>query len=215
MITNLVNPNESPNRRRIFSRQEALFDLHQNSDVLKHLFSSFDEAVELFNEEARMTPVLARGRNFNANLMQAKFNQCILGTLPNNWKVGSYKRFLVIKGPYLILFKKLNPKGMPMGIKTASFTNLVQQTFTPLFNSDEHSTGVLFFGYQENRFGIVVRSELLCIDSGDVAWRIFKEDIGLDHGNLGITPVVPIAPIEPDIFESIKLKPQQKRANTL
>jgi len=163
------------NRRRLASLKGVTFDLKEELPVL---FKAFKEAYELYEREIILTPPTARVRGFEASLLNSKMLQCVQKYFPNNWRFGKYKRFtLRVKG-YILLFKKLDNKDMPMNIKTKSVQAISQQLSLPLFNSQTYiEEPILFFGYKRNRVGQVSEPKLVYVDENRLKWIITNNEI--------------------------------------
>lgn len=162
-------------RRIINSSSECKHDM---SKILPLLFQSHSEAVELYNTEIVQTPVEARNRCLEANLLNSKIMQCVQKHFPNDWILGKYKRFIVRKDGYLILFKKLDKKDMPMNIKTKSSIAIENQLQKSLFDDmGDVFEPVVFFGYRKDRFGNIHSPKLVYIDEGKVRFEITEKEI--------------------------------------
>ena len=162
-------------RRRLASEEGVLFDL---KDELPILFETFKEAVELYEREISFTPPTARVRGFEASTLNSKMVQCIQKRFPHSWMFGKYRRFILrIKG-YLILFKKLDNKNMPMNIRTKLVSSISQQLSLPLFDgSSSVEEPILFFGYRRNKVGQISDPKLVYIDDDKLEWVISSENV--------------------------------------
>lgn len=151
------------------------------------MFIAFTEAIELFEKEIVLTPPIARGKGFEALLLNSKMMQCVQKHFPDNWKFGKYKRFILrIKG-FNVLFKKLNNKDMPMNIRTVLADAITNQLQLSLFNdSNEVFDPIVFFGYQKDKFGNILSPKLVYIDEDKVKWIIDDKDINEQYTNITI-----------------------------
>lgn len=207
MISNSTNQNQVSIKRRTAKDSECQIDLQKE---LPLMFNAFKIASSTFEKEVIQTPIEARGRGFEASLLNSKMIQSIQTTFPNNWKYGKYKRFILRVNKYSILFKKLNNKNMPMNINT-NFSNAISNQFTmSLF--DEGTTSIdpiLFFGYRKDRLGNIIDPKLVYIDENLPQWIITEENIDLFSEN----KIVAIETIE-KVKPKIKIvSPLKKTAN--
>ncbi len=166
------------NKRRLATEEGAKFDL---KNELPLMFKAFKEAHELYESEIVLTPPLARGRGFEASLLNSKMLQCIQKYFPNNWKFGKYKRFTLRVNSYIILFKKLDKKNMPMNIKTNSVQAISHQLSLPLFSDANYvEEPILFFGYKKNSVGLISDPKLVYLDENRIQWIVTLDDITID-----------------------------------
>lgn len=181
MISNLTNQNQVFIKRRTAKDSECQIDLQKE---LPLIFKAFKIASSAFEKEVAQTPIEARGRGFEASLLNSKMIHSIQTTFPNNWKYGKYKRFILRVNKYSILFKKLDNKNMPMNINT-NFSNAISNQFTmSLF--DEGTTSIdpiLFFGYKKDRLGNITEPKLIYIDDNTLQWVLTEENINLFSTN--------------------------------
>ncbi|OCB77973.1 hypothetical protein [Flavobacterium crassostreae] len=181
MIINLTSQNQSSIKRRTAKDTECQIDLRKE---LPLIFNAFKNASSNFEKEVSQTPIEARGRGFEASLLNSKMIHSIQTTFPNNWKYGKYKRFILRVNKYSILFKKLDNKNMPMNIST-NFSSAISNQFTmSLF--DEGTTSIdpiLFFGYKKDRLGNIVEPKLIYIDDNTLQWTITEDNISLFTDN--------------------------------
>ena len=186
MIQNYGFSSEKPRKRRVISYQECMHDL---KEVLPLLFQAFNEAFTLYEKEIIQTGPEARPRGFEATLLNAKIIQCIQKHFPVNWRFGKYKRFILGVDGYIVLFKKLNGKNMPMNIKTRMVRAISNQLTLPLFaNSTQVENPILFFGYKKDRAGNIIDPKLVYIDEGEVSWTITANDITDTDSDASIVP---------------------------
>ena len=166
------------NKRRLATKEGALFDL---KNELSLMFRAFKEASELYESEIILTPPLARGRGFEASLLNSKILQCIQKYFPNNWRFAKHKRFTLRVNSYIVLFKKLNNKNMPMNVKTNLVKAISQQLSLPLFSEANYvEEPVLFFGYKKNSVGIISDPKLVYLDENRIQWTVSLGDIVVD-----------------------------------
>jgi len=162
-------------RKRIINAKECEYDLRE---VLGGLFNAFQNAVRNYEKEIVQTPFSARCRGFEASLLNSKLIQSVQSIFNENWTFGKYKRFMLRINGYIILFKKLNGKDMPMNIPTRFSSSIQNQEQGNLFDMfDDGTEPILFFGYNKNRFGEIINPKLVYIDESKVKWTISESDI--------------------------------------
>lgn len=175
MTTNIIDLNQNSIKRRTAKDTECQIDLNKE---LPLIFNAFKIASATFEKEVLQTPIEARGRGFEASLLNSKMIQSIQSTFPNNWKYGKYKRFILRVNKYSILFKKLDNRNMPMNINT-NFSKAISNQFTmSLF--DEGTTSIdpiLFFGYKKDRLGNITEPKLIYIDDSTLQWALTEENV--------------------------------------
>jgi hypothetical protein len=207
MITNLTNLNQVAIKRRTAKDTECQIDLQKE---LPLIFNAFKNAASTFEKEVIQTPIEARGRGFEASLLNSKMIHSIQTTFPNNWKYGKYKRFILRVNKYSILFKKLNNKNMPMNINTNFSTAISNQFTMSLF--DEGTTSIdpiLFFGYKKNKLGNITEPKLIYIDDSTLQWTITEENII----NLSDNKIINVETIEKATPKIKILAPLKKSIN--
>jgi len=162
-------------KRRLATEKGCLMDLKEE---LPKFFLAFQEACESFNREVILTPIEARCRGYEASLFNSKLIQGIQKYFPNDWKYGKYKRFILNKDGYLMLFKKLNNKGMPMNVKTKVVQSINSQMMGSLFGDVDYvEDPILYFGYKKDRLGNIISPQIVYIDESQIQWTIGKNDI--------------------------------------
>lgn len=191
-------------RRIVNSSSECKHDI---SKILPRLFQSHSEAVELYNTEIVQTPIEARNRCLEANLLNSKIMQCIQKHFPDDWILGKYKRFIVRKNGYLILFKKLNERDMPMNIRTKSTIAIENQMQKSLFDDmGDVFEPVMFFGYRKDRFGNIHSPKLVYIDEGKVKFEITEGEILNKSIKNNAIPSYPSESASIQIKEGVRLR---------
>lgn len=188
-------------KRRIVSQKECETDLKL---VLPLFFQAFYEAVELFKKEIGLTPPTARVRNYEATLLNSKILQCVQKYFPDNWCFGKYKRFILRLNGYRVLVKKLNKYNKPMNVKTKNTVAIGNQMQLSLFEDEDVSDPVLFFGYRINSIGEIISPKLVFIDEDQVKWQITMDDIVE-------TPILPI--ISEEGSADVSLRKGRKAVN--
>lgn len=178
-------------RKRIINAKECEFEL---GDVLIILFEAFHQAVEMFNREIQQTPPDARPRGFEAGLLNAKLVQCMQRTFKEDWRRGKYGRIMLYKNGYIIFFKKLNSKDMPMNIRTKMTDSIENQEQGALFHDDNDGKApILFFGYKKSRFGDIIDPKIVYIDEGRVKWIITEKEMVHSKKHVIVPPEMPAA----------------------
>ena len=171
----LVNSILMTKRRRIPNSDACKSDLKEE---LCTLFNLYKEACSLYEKEIVETPPNARLRGFEARLMNIKMVQCVQKYFPFNWKIGKHGRFMLRINGYIVLFKKLNRKNMPMHIDSKVYQAIENQMQGTLFaRNDDFIEPILFFGYQKDKFGELQSPKLVYIDEFKVKWEITSADI--------------------------------------
>lgn len=191
-------------RNRIINGKECLFEL---KDALPQIFQAYHEAIKLYNIEIALTPPTARIRGFESQVLNAKIIQCIQKEFPENWRRGKYSRIMLSINGYIIFFKKLNKYGMPMNIKTTFNDNITNQCQVSLFDSDDVTSPILFFGYSKNNFGEITNPRIVYIDEDKVKFEIHESDIKRK------TKIETIHTLKP--VSHVKLKTRDKRTGTI
>lgn len=172
-MTKVLQTNET-NKRRIASKEECVTDI---SSGLVKCFKAFRKAQNAYDDEVRQTPPTARARGFEASLLNSKMIQYIQEEFPDKWMFGRYKRFTLRIDGYIILFKKLNRKGVPMNVRTNHAEAISNQQ--TLFISDESSfyEPILFFGYGRSSSDEITNPRLVYIDEAKVKWIITEDEL--------------------------------------
>ena len=120
----------------------------------------------------------SRGRGFEANYLNSKIIQCIQKEFPDNWFFGKYKRFILRKDGYLILFKKLNASNLPMNVQTKNTMAIGNQAMRSLFDEqDDIFEPIVFLGYRKNNFGELTAPKLVYIDENKCKFEITEKDL--------------------------------------
>lgn len=207
MNLNLTDENRLSIKRRTAKDIECQIDLQKE---LPLMFYAFRNASSQFEKEVIQTPIEARGRGFEASLLNSKMIHSIQTTFPNNWKYGKYKRFILRVNGYSILFKKLNSKNKPMNINT-NYSSAISNQFTmSLF--DEGTTSIdpiLFFGYKKDRLGNIAEPKLVYIDDNTLQWVLTEENVDIFSNN----KIVPVETIKKEMPKIKTLSPLKKSAN--
>lgn len=187
MNANLINVAEPAKRKRVINAKECEHDLRES---LEKLFAAFWDAVRNYEKEILQTPFEARCRGFEASLLNSKLIQSIQSTFKGDWTFGKYKRFMLRKNGYIMLFKKLNSKDMPMNVPTRFSSSIQNQEQGHLFDMyDDGTEPILFFGYNKSRFGEIVNPKLVYIDENKVRWGISEHDLSTADVVMDVQPV--------------------------
>lgn len=204
MTTNIKLRARIPKRKRIINAKECEYDLRE---TLEMLFEAFWKAVRNYEKEILQTPFEARCRGFEASLLNSKLIQSIQSAFKEDWTFGRYKRFMLRINGYILFFKKLNAKDMPMNIPTRFSSSLQNQEQGRLFDSDDDGTEpILFFGYNKNRFGKIINPKLVYIDENKVKWTIDEHRISFANVNMDVQPPVTPLTVRQDIKKRKEIK---------
>lgn len=163
-------------KRRLINRKECLLDLQP---YLLRLFSAVEKAIERYNILINQTKPEARLRGYEALTLNCKIAEAIQEEFPNDWKFSRYKRFALGLDNYIIFFKKLNRKDMPMNIRSLNDSIIKNQLQGNLFADDPNCFNpIAFLGYKVNRWKEIEDLKLVYIDEEKVKWQITKNDLG-------------------------------------
>ena len=149
-------------------------------EELKLLFHTFNQAIEMANSTMSRYRVGTRARGHEAINLQTCFADKLFSNFPeDSFYTKSGRLVLRLKG-YVILFKKLNNKGMPMNIYTQTVKKLTNQEIQiSLFNDNTYDEApVLYFGYQKNTFGVYSSPRIVYIDEGKIRFSIDEVQAG-------------------------------------
>lgn len=199
-MAKLENVAEQAKRKRVINAKECEYDLRES---LEKLFIVFWNAVRNYEKEILQTPFEARCRGFEASLLNSKLIQSVQSAFKDNWAFGKYKRFMLRINGYILLFKKLNGKDMPMNIPTRFSSSIQNQEQGHLFDMyDDGTEPILFFGYNKSRFGEIINPKLVYIDENKVKWTILEHDVFVATTAMDVQPTV--APLS--VRQNIKKK---------
>lgn len=181
-------------RRKIISNEDVcMIELEKE---LPLFFRLFEEAVSLFEKEIVLTPPTARARSLEATLLNSKIIQCVQQFFPDNWRFGKYKRFILRLKGYIVLFKKLNGKNMPMNIKTKSSDAIANQLQYPMFEEfDDAIEPIVFFGYRKDSIGNILDPKLVYIDENKLRWTITRDKVKGDSALVNMPKIETENPI--------------------
>lgn len=187
-MTKLDNLAEPAKRKRIINAKECERDLR---GTLEKLFDVFWNAVSNYEKEILQTPFEARCRGFEASLLNSKLIQSVQSVFKNDWTFGKYKRFMLRVNGYIMLFKKLNSKDMPMNVPTRFSSSIQNQEQGNLFDMyDDGTEPILFFGYNKSSVGEIINPKLVYIDENKVRWVISEHDIPAANILMDVQPAV-------------------------
>lgn len=177
---------ETAKRKRIINAKECEYELRES---LEKLFDAFWNAVCNYEKEVIQTPFTARCRGFEASLLNSKIIQSVQSVFKDDWTFGKYKRFMLRVNGYIMLFKKLNSKNMPMNVPTRFSSSIQNQEQGYLFDMYDNGTEpILFFGYNKSRFGEIINPKLVYIDENKVRWTISENDISTVNRTMDVQP---------------------------
>lgn len=153
------------------------------------LFKTFEQATQKTNDGLTSFSPLFRARTLEAVVLQSSFAEFLFKNFGEQrafW--GKHRRLVLSLNGYLILFKKLDSKGMPMNTKTENVQALLNQNQTlDLFaESGITEDPVLYFGYKKNKFGEYVDPQIVYIDEGEIQFTISESDIDFNTHKVNI-----------------------------
>lgn len=174
----MVNVDKNSEKSRRMQGKRSLANLEacklELKKELNELNKTFKEALEKTQQVMMNFPPMSRSRSLEASIMQSFFAEMLFKNFCDRAFYGKYKRLILnIKG-YIILFKKLNKKGMPMNIYTSNVQGIMSQNMTlDLFSSSSYNDApILYFGYQKSKVGEYINPQLVYIDEGKVVFSI-------------------------------------------
>jgi hypothetical protein len=197
------NLSEDNNSSRRMQGKRMLADYENCKVELKEelnlLFKTFNSALASTRSQMLNFNVQYRSRTLEASIMQSYFAEYLQENFGRKSFYGKYKRLVLRSSGYLILFKKLNGKGLPMNIRTINVQSILNQNqVLDLFaGTDYNDEPILYFGYQKNRFGEYVNAQLIYIDEGEIRFSITQSDMdsgvyitaGIDNPD-GVSPTL-------------------------
>lgn len=195
------------NKRRIVKRKECEHDL---KDFIESFFISVRQGIDKYQHNVLpLFDPTARVRGDNAMLLNKCIVEAVQNTFKDKWIYGKYGRFILRLNSYILLFKKLNNKNMPMNTPTRLVNQILCQQQTSLFNTDAFmgvNEPVLFVGYNMDKFGVITDIKIVFIDEGIVKWRISENENNILSSNANN--------IEPLNLQKtdVKVKKQKKTA---
>lgn len=170
-------------KRRVIDAKECKNDL---KSYLHVLFNAFRQGIDKFNLINRQFSVDSNIRGSEASLLNRCVTESLQRNLPNNWIFGKYRRFIIRINNYIVLFKKLNKKNMPMNISTKLVNGIMCQQQASLFEEDKFSgfnEPIIFLGYQVDRFGVISDPKLVYIDENMSKWEINSKEFEVSNTN--------------------------------
>lgn len=180
----IVLQNKSSEISRRMQGKRALAILETVKVELKNelelLFETFQKALDKTQKLMGEFPPLSRSRTLEASIMQSCFAEMLMLNFGDKAFHGKYKRLILNVKGYVILFKKLDKKGMPMNITTANVQGIMNQSVQlDLFSqSDYNDAPILYFGYQKNKIGQYVNPQIIYIDEAKISFVISEEIFG-------------------------------------
>jgi len=184
-MANVKRSWHSAKRKRIKNAKECKFEMKH---VLVDLFECFHRALSKYNNLVNQIVPEARVRGYEATLFNSLMIESVESVFKHDWLFGKYKRFILRKNEYLILFKKLDKKGKPMYIKTKISEAIQNQIEGDLFGStDNGCEPIIYFGYKKNSIGDIVDPQIVYMDDGNVKWTIKENE--LERGSFSMVPV--------------------------
>ncbi|MGV6944169.1 hypothetical protein [Sphingobacterium kyonggiense] len=149
-------------------------------DELSTLFNLFEQAIKKTNWLMGNIQPLAIRNGQEALTLQSCFAEQVFAEFGDNARNGKNGRLILKIKEYIILFKKLDSKGLPMNIKTANTKRINNQVIQlSLFPTSEmNDAPILYFGYQKNRLGEYVDPRIVYIDEEKVQFTINANQSG-------------------------------------
>lgn len=160
-MAKIKNVAETAKRKRIINAKECEYELRES---LEKLFDAFWNAVRNYEKEVIQTPFTARCRGFEASLLNSKIIQSVQSVFKDDWTFGKYKRFMLRVNGYIMLFKKLNSKNMPMNVPTRFSSSIQNQEQGYLFDMYDNGTEpiLLIYYFRDKLCSINDKSFLYC-----------------------------------------------------
>lgn len=182
MDTVLQNKSSEISRRMQGKRTLAILETVkvELKNELELLFETFQQALDKTQKIMSEFPLLSRSRTLEASIMQSCFAEVLMLNFGDKAFFGKYKRLILNVKGYVILFKKLDKKGMPMNIATANVQGIMNQSVQlDLFSqSDYNDAPIMYFGYQKNKIGQYVNPQIIYIDEAKISFVINEEISG-------------------------------------
>ena len=204
-MTNLITRNELTKKRRLISREEFENDM---KSFLKRLGHVFVQTKEDYNNSLKSYPPDCRVRNFEASVLNASFVKNFNEEFPNNGKFGKYKRFIINLNGYILLFKKLDNRSMPMNVLTRNVNSINSQLSLNLFGDlDFGNEPIIYLGYKKDRYGAIGNLTFVYIDENKIKWTIDLNNEDLSSDNAFIT-----SPVNGDPEARVNTKLNKKKA---
>jgi len=206
--TNNIVQNKDTSLSRKMQGKRSLANVEACKLELKNelieMFESFHEAVDKVNGIKTQFIPGSASRGFEATIMQSAFAESMMKKFGHKAFYGKGKRFIYLVKDYVILFKKLNNKGMPMNIKTGHVQDIMNQMQQlNLFANTEYNDGpILYFGYKKNNVGEFVDPQLIYIDEGKIVFTISDDSNGLSKVVYSDNYKID----EPTVKENVKVK---------
>jgi hypothetical protein len=147
---------------------------------LNKLFNMFDQAIKKTNWIMSQINPIARRNGQEAINLQGCFAENVFREFGSSAKNGKNGRLILTVKGYIILFKKLDTKGLPMNIRTENTKKINNQAIQlSLFSDNENSEApILYFGYQKNKLGEYVDPRIVYIDEERVRFTIDAQQAG-------------------------------------
>lgn len=164
-------------KRSLANKEACKLELKEE---LMEMFDTFHEAVLKVNGVKSQFIPGSASRGFEATIMQSAFAESMMKKFGRKAFYGKGKRFVFLVKDYVILFKKLNNKGMPMNIKTGHVQDIMNQMQQlSLFSDTDYNDGpILYFGYKKNSIGEFIEPQLVYIDEGKIIFTISDDSNG-------------------------------------
>src|SRR5690606_8458484 len=113
---------------------------------LIEMFTAFHVSTEKVNRVKSQFLPGSYSRCLEANLMQSAFAEEMMKRFDQKATYGKGKRFLFLTKGYIVLFKKLNNRGLPMNIKTGHVQDIMdQKQQLNLFSHTDFNDGPILY----------------------------------------------------------------------
>ncbi|MGJ1378310.1 hypothetical protein ACR79Q_19385 [Sphingobacterium multivorum] len=206
MEINVQYKNSEVSRRMQGKRSLAILDTVkvELKTELELLFDTFQKALNKTQKQMSEFPPLSRSRTLEASIMQSCFAEMLMLNFGDKAFYGKHKRLVLSVKGYIILFKKLDKKGMPMNITTANVHGIMSQNMQlDLFaQSGYNDAPILYFGYQKNGVGQYVNPQIVYIDDSKISFVISDEIFG----NIKAVDNLSTDKVAPKLKDKISLK---------
>lgn len=176
------NTRATQGKRALASPEGVLIDLKKDS---VNLYNAFYRAVDESKELIKNIPLDCRIGRGEAQLFQMCLAKHLKSLFPNLFRIGKHGRLIMDFPDYILLFKKLNNKGLPMNIKTGTTEAISNQLSLNLFD-DECYEPILFFGYEVSRLGNLINPRIVYIDEGRIQFTISEEQFKNTKSNINL-----------------------------
>lgn len=163
-------------KRRIATPEGALNDF---KGYFPKLCLCYRAAISETESLMRSFPPGMRLRNLEASVFQSCIAKQLKVYFPRRFRIGKYGRLILYLPGYILLFKKLNDRGMPMNIKTNNSEAITNQLTLSFF--EDERVPIIFFGYQKDKWGHYMNPQLVYIDYGNIQFSLTESMFELEQ----------------------------------